>query len=99
MADTIKVLAQSLPAANTLTNVYTAAAPAAIISVAFCNQSPDPATFSLAVAVAGAADTAAQYAYKERTVPGKQTFIATVGVTLATTDVLRVQTSNGQTSV
>lgn len=95
MTDTLKGLAQSSPAAGALTDIYTvpSVTSAMVSSVVVCNQGTSPATFRLAHAVAGAADTAAQYLYYDMPVPAKQTFIATIGLSLATTDVLRAYAS------
>lgn len=97
MTDTLKSLAQSNPAAGALTGIYTVpgATAAMVSSVVVCNQGNSPATFRIAHAVAGAADTPAQYLYYDMPVPAKQTFIATVGLSLAATDVLRAYASSG----
>lgn len=95
----IKVLGQSYPAANTLTDVYTpSGVTATVSSVVVCNQGRDKATFRIAVAVAGAADTPKQYLYYDVKVLPGDTFTATIGVTLASTDVIRAYSSNGQMS-
>jgi len=89
--ETPKVLAQAALSATTLTDVYTCGSSggAAISSVVICNQSATPTTFRISISVAGAADTAKQYLYYDIPLPGNDTFIATVGVSLANTDVLR----------
>ena len=48
--------------------------------------------------MAGAADTTKQYLYFDVTVPGNNTFIAVIGITLATTDVVRVQSDTASVS-
>lgn len=100
MADTLKVLAQSLPSATTLTDVYTVpgATSATISSVVICNQSSTATTFRLSVAVAGAADATKQYIYYDVDLAGNDTFIATIGITLAATDVVRGYSGNGSIS-
>ncbi len=100
MADTAKTLGQSNPAAVTLIDLYTvpAATSAVIGSIIICNQAAASATFRISVAVAGASDTAKQYIYYDETVPGNKTFIATIGITLATTDVLRIYASTANIS-
>lgn len=92
MADTLKVLAQTKPSATTLTDSYTvgAATSTAISSVVVCNQSATATSFRISIAVAGAADTTKQYLYFDVPIAGNDTFIATIGIGLATTDVLRV---------
>lgn len=100
MADTLKNLAQSNPALGTLTGVYTVpgATSAMVSSLIVCNQGATTATFRISHAVAGAADTAAQYLYYDMPIPAKQTFAATVGLSLAATDVLRAYASSGSLS-
>lgn len=96
MADAYKVLAQSNPAATTLTDIYTVPAltSTTVSSCVICNQSNSvTATFRISIAVAAAADTAKQYLYYDLTLIPNDTFIATVGITLAASDVLRVYSS------
>lgn len=90
MADTLKVLGQATPAAA-LTTLYTvpAATSTTVSSVVICNRSAGSLPFRLSVAVAGAADATKQYLYFDEPVAANDTFIATIGITLATTDVVR----------
>lgn len=92
MAETSKVLAQTNPTATTLTDSYTnaTAGGAVVSSLTVCNRSATQTTFRVSVAVAGAADDNKQYIYYDVIIPGNDTFIATVGITLANTDVIRV---------
>lgn len=100
MSDAGKVLGQVLPASGTLTTLYTVPGAgvryAVVSSVSICNQSSSQTTVRLSIAVAGAADNAKQYLYYDAPVAGNDTIIATIGVTPATTDVLRVLSANGQ---
>lgn len=91
MTDTLKVLGQSAPGAATLTDLYTVpgATNTAVSSVTVCNRSATPTTFRLSVAPAGAADAVAQYLYYDVPLAGNDTFVATVGLTLAATDKVR----------
>lgn len=100
MTDTLLVLGQSYPAANTLTTLYTVpgATSAVVSSIAVCNQGAGLTTFRISVAPAGAADTASQYLYHDVSITNGDTFIATIGITLAATDVVRVQCANGNCS-
>ncbi len=100
MADTLKVLAQLNPSATTLTTLYTvpAATSTTVSSVTVCNQATSAATFRLSVAIAGAADSAQQYIYFDEPIGAKDTFVATIGITLATTDLIRAYSSNASTS-
>lgn len=92
MADAVKVLAQVDPSAATLTTAYTVpgATSTVISTVLVANRSSTPTSFRISVAVAGAADANKQYLYYDIPIPGNETFAATLGVALATTDVLRV---------
>jgi hypothetical protein len=91
MADTLKVLGQAALAATTLTDLYVVpvGASATVSSIAVCNRSSTPTAWRMAVAVAGAADATKQYVYYDLPIPGNETFIATVGFTLAAADVIR----------
>lgn len=101
MADTFKILAQSAPAATTLTDIYTVpgSTSTTISSAVICNRSASAITFRLSVAIAGAADTNAQYLYYDQSVDANSTFIATIGMTLATTDKVRAYVSAATVSV
>lgn len=92
MADTLSVLAQVNPNATTLTDAYTVAAStsAVISSIVVANRSANATTFRISVAVAGAANNNIQYLYYDVPISGNDTFVASIGITLATTDVIRV---------
>lgn len=92
MTDTLKVLGQSNPAATTLTACYTvpAATTATLSTIVVCNRSSTATSFRVSVAVAGAADTNAQYLYYDLAIRGNDTFAATLGVSIGATDVVRV---------
>lgn len=92
MAETFKIIGQSKPSAATLTDIYTvpSSTSATISTLVVCNQSATPTSFRISVAIAGAADTAAQYLYYDVAIKGFETFTATLGITLATTDKVRV---------
>lgn len=92
MADALKVLGQSKPSAATLTDLYTVPAVTMAVgsTIVVCNQSATPTSFRISVAPAGAGDTAAHYLYYDVPIAGNQTFIATMGISLATTDKVRV---------
>lgn len=92
MADTFKVLAQVNPSAGTLTDAYTVpgAKSATVSSIVVCNEGASTDKFRIAIAVAAAADTPKQYLYYDQEIPGNKSFAITLGLTLATTDVIRV---------
>ena len=95
MATAYKVLGQSNPAATTLTSLYTVpASTSAIVStITVANNSATDATFRISIAVAGAADTAKQYIAYDSTVRGNGFITFTLGITLATTDIIKVYAS------
>lgn len=92
MANAYKILGQSKPSATTLTDIYTvpASTEAVISTITVCNQSATATSFRISIAPAGAADTASQYIYYDVAIAGNDTFAATLGISLATTDVIRV---------
>lgn len=92
MPTTPKVLGQSKPSATTLTALYTvpAATSAVASTITVCNQSATPTAFRISVAPAGAGDATSQYLYYDVAIGGNDTFAATLGISLATTDVVRV---------
>ena len=98
MAETLKVLYQSNPPASVLTDLYTAPSQATVSSIVVCNQSSTDATFRLSVAVAGASDDPKQYLYYGTWLPGNDTFIATIGITLGSTDVIRIYATSASIS-
>lgn len=100
MADTLKVLGQSAPSATTLTDLYTvpASTKVAVSSLVVCNRSAAPVTFRASVAPAGAADATSQYLYYDVLLAPNDTFVATIGITLAATDKVRVYGSTANLS-
>lgn len=92
MAETFKVLAQSRPDATTVTDAYTvpAATSTVVSSIVIGNTSTAAVACRVSVAVAGAVDAIGQYIYYDLSIPANDTFIATVGLTLAATDKVRV---------
>jgi hypothetical protein len=96
--DAIKVLGQLNPAATTLTTLYTTTIPTVVSSITICNQAAAAATFRVSVRVAGAADNAKQYIYYDQALAAKSTFIATIGITLAPTDLVSVYASSATMS-
>jgi hypothetical protein len=92
MATTLKVLGQSNPSATTLTTLYTVGASTSTVvsSITVCNRSATATSFRVAVRPAGAAIDDKHYLYYDVTIAGNDTFAATLGITLATTDVISV---------
>lgn len=94
MAETLRVLAQITPSANSLTALYTVPTltSATISSILICNQnSSGSVIFRISVAISGAADDPKQYLYYDLPLSSNDTFIATIGVSLAAGDIVRVR--------
>jgi hypothetical protein len=90
-----KVLGQVNPSATTLTTLYTvpSAKEAVVSSISVANLTATAATFRLAVRPAGASIANQHYIGYDITVGASDSTIITVGLTLATTDVLSVYAS------
>lgn len=90
--EAIKVLGQTAPTSGVLTDSYVVPsdASAAISSIVICNQTTSYADIRISIAVSGAADDPKQYIYYDLLCDPKNTFIATVGITLSQNDVVRV---------
>lgn len=90
-----KVLGQSNPAATTNTTLYTvpSAKEAVVSSISICNLASSSATYRIAIRPAGATIANQHYLAYDVTVGAADTTIITVGITLATTDVITVYAS------
>jgi glucose-6-phosphate dehydrogenase assembly protein OpcA len=100
MATTYKVLGQVNPSATTATTLYTvpSATSAVVSTISVCNQASSAATFRIAVRPAGATLSAEHYIVYGATVPASDSTMITVGLTLATTDVVTVYASSANLS-
>lgn len=100
MAETFKKLGELLPSANALQALYTVpvSGSAVISSLVICNQSNQTALVRVSHAISGASDDRSQYQYYDQPIPPKQTFIATIGMTASSGDIIRVRSSNAETS-
>jgi len=98
VASVYKVLGQSNPSANTLTTAYTVPADRSTVvsTIVVTNYGSTPASYRIAVRPAGASITQAMYIAYEITVPQLNSTALTLGLTLATTDVVSVYASTGQ---
>jgi glucose-6-phosphate dehydrogenase assembly protein OpcA len=92
-----KVLGQSNPSATTLTTLYTvpSAKEAVVSTISVANLTSTAATFRIAVRPAGASVENKHYIGYDITVGASDSTLITVGLTLATTDVLSVYASTG----
>jgi len=100
MAITYKVLGQSNPAATTATTLYTVPSTTSAVcsTLVVCNQASTAATFRIAVRPAGATLSAEHYAAYDTSIPANETITFTIGLTLATTDVVTVYASTNTVS-
>jgi hypothetical protein len=95
-----KVLGQSNPSATTATSLYTvpASKSAVISTLTICNQAATAATYRIAVRPAGDTLAAVHYIAYDVTVGASDTTALTLGITLATTDVVTVYASTATLS-
>lgn len=93
MTDNLKVLGQISPSINTLTPIYTvpAVTSTTVSSLIICNTNSITIRFRISIAIGGAVDTISQYLYYDLDLDGLDSFIATVGLSLGSGDVIRVQ--------
>lgn len=100
MATTYKVLAQSAPSATTATNAYTvpSATSAVVSTIVVANRAASPATYRIAVRPAGATLANEHYIAYDVTVGASDSTTLTLGITLATTDVVTVYASTANLS-
>jgi len=100
VADTLLVLGQAYPTAGILTTLYTvpAATSVASSSLMICNQTASTSKVRVSIAIAGAADTPAQYIRFDSPLLANEARTIVAGLTLATTDVVRVYSDTGAVS-
>jgi len=100
MTITYKVLGQINPAATTATTLYTApaATSAVVSSLTICNQAAAVGTFRISVRPAGAALSALHYVAYDTAIPALDSISLSIGMTLATTDVVTVYASSATMS-
>lgn len=91
-----KVLGQVAPSATTATTLYTV--PSSVSTVAstltVCNTGASTNTYRIAVRPAGAALSSEHYLVYDANLPGLSSDMITIGITLATTDVVTVYASS-----
>lgn len=100
MAITYKILGQVNPVANTATTLYTVPSSknTVVSSIAICNQSSTAAQFDIAVRQGGDTLSAKQYINFQTALPGNDTITISMGMTLATTDVVTVNSTTSTVS-
>jgi len=97
---TYKTLGQAAPAATTSTDLYTVpAATSAIVStITIANRAATDATFRISQSLTGAALANKDYLIYDATIPASGFITLTLGITMATTDKLRVYASSANIS-
>ncbi len=100
MANYYKILGQESPLATTETDLYVVPASTSAVcsSISICNRDASKTTFRVSVSESGAVTSDKDYLYYDVEINGNDTFIATIGITLATTDVVRVYSGNANLS-
>lgn len=91
-----KVLGQSNPSATTLTTLYTvpSATSAVVSTLTICNTGSTGTTYRVAVRPAGAAIATSHYLVFDAAIPANESIMLTLGLSLATTDVVSVFAGN-----
>lgn len=100
MPNVYKVLAQSNPSATTATTLYTvpSSTSAVISTITVCNQAASAGSFRIAVRPAGATLAAQHYVAYDVAIAANDTTALTLGLTLATTDVVTIYASSATMS-
>lgn len=100
MTTTYKILGQSNPSQNTSTTLYTvpAATSAVCSTLVICNQAATAATFRVAVRPAGETLAAKHYLAYDVGIGANDSTTLTIGMSLATTDVVTVYASSSTLS-
>lgn len=100
MPTVYKTLGQSNPSATTNTTLYTvpAATSTVVSTVTVCNQASTAGTFRIAIRPAGASIAAQHYIAYDTPIAANDTIALTLGITLATTDVMTVYASSATMS-
>lgn len=100
MAQAYKVLAQSSPSATTNTDILTVGAGKSVVAstLSVCNRGTTAATYRVAVRPTGTALANQHYMIFDASIMPKDTVTLSVGITMATTDVLTVYASSANLS-
>jgi len=100
MANTYKVLGQSNPSATTNTTLYTvpSATSAVCSTVTICNQAATSGSFRIAIRPAGDTLDPKHYIAYDTVIPANDVLTMTIGITLATTDVVTIYASSSSLS-
>lgn len=99
MATAFKVLGQSIPAATTNTTLYTVPASTSAVcsTLSVCNQGVSTA-IRVAIRPAGATLATSQYMIYDAPISANDTLFFTLGISLATTDVVTIYAGTANVS-
>jgi len=94
--ETIKSASYLLPAANTLSTLYTvpSSTQAVVSTINVCNTASADATYRIAIVPNGVSITNANYIVYNATISGNETVAFTQGITMDSGDLLRVFASS-----
>jgi hypothetical protein len=100
MADVLKVLGQSAPAATTESNLYEVpfGASAIVSTLSVCNRAATVATFRISVDVGGSGTGVEDYIYYDQQIQGNDNFSVTAGFSLFAGDIVKVYASSANLS-
>jgi glucose-6-phosphate dehydrogenase assembly protein OpcA len=100
MPTTYKVLAQSNPSATTATTLYTVPSSTSTVvsTITVCNQASTAGSYRIAVRPAGASLATTHYVAYDVPIAANDTTALTLGITLATTDVVTIYASSANMS-
>lgn len=100
MATVYKVLGQINPSATTNTNLYTVPANTTAVAstLVVCNQAATAGTYRLAVRIGGETIGAKNYLVYDGAIPANDSITLTMGMSLATTDIVTVYASSANFS-
>ncbi len=100
MPTVYKVLAQSNPSATTATTLYTVPSSTSTVvsTVTVCNQASTAGSYRIAVRPAAATLAAQHYVAFDVPIAANDTTALTLGITLATTDVVTIYASSANMS-
>ena len=100
MPTVYKVLAQSNPSATTAATLYTVPSSTSTVvsTITVCNQASTAGTYRIAIRPAGATLAAQHYVAFDVAIAANDTTALTLGITLATTDVVTVYASSANLS-
>jgi hypothetical protein len=100
MATSYKVLGQSVPAANTLTTVYTvpSSTETVVSTIAVCNLGPAPTTYKIAIIKDGDSVANEDYIVYDASIAPQDTITFTLGLTINAADLVRAESFSGLVS-